>query len=975
MRENGQNKKTMGRALSVLIALLFILPISSQIQGRDSSEVPIIQRTEPPSLNVPAVYDLRDVFGENYVTSVKDQIDGTCWTFGTMAAIESNLLMTGNWEAVGEVGEPNLAEYHLDWWNGFNKHNNDDTDPPTGGGLDVHFGGDYRVSSAYLSRGEGAVRDIDGQSHEPAPPRSDPSWHYYYVRDIEWFVANPSLNNIDTIKTQIMNEGAIGTCICYDAAFISPSFIHYQPPSNGLDPNHAVSIIGWDDNLVTQAPEGPGAWIAKNSWDDTWGLSGYFWISYYDKHSCQHPEMGAISFQDTELSNYINIYYHDYHGWRDTMLTCTEAFNSFNTTSEELLTSVSFFTAADNVIYTVKIYDRFEGSVLLDELSTKSGTIEYSGFHTVDLDVPILLEENDDFHVYLELLNGGHPFDRTSEVPVLLDGARAPIGKVPYATVVESSASPGESYYRSGPDWLDLYDYDFGVPEWNYTANFCIKALISDYTPTAVTVLDNNGQAEDGTWSGVELISWNATNIQDPDPTLDMKIEYSPNAGSDWYLIENGTDNNDGECSWDTTAVLDGTSYLLRVTATDSVSDSRWDISDNVFTIDNAPFVDLTTPDGGEVWMGGSVQYVWWNMSDSNEPLDSLTVNLYYSTDGGVTYPNIIATGLTGFTANPCSYGWNPVPLIDSNTAKIMIEVIDQFPHTASDESQGDFAIDSTAPDPATNVHAELTGTIDVTIYWTASASPDVDYYEIWYVGLSAINNWDPSGDSYGFLATVSGGTTSFVHANRGKNNGNSYVYQIRTFDLAGNEERTLTQAAKFGRTLGYAANPSHWWLMGSCLVQSDTALDHVIQGEGLPGSSDYVMAWDAANQLWLSHNDNRPTSLNSLTDITNEIAFWLHITANTRLTTAGYIADMSIDCYAGWNLIPYPYAERAKTTDQIEVDLIANCPNYVPGSLTIFDFNEQYGIRTPTGDTIEYNEEGFWVQVTADCNWLVSNY
>lgn len=417
-------------------------------------------------------FDLRDVDGVNYVTAVKNQEGGTCWTHGVMSSVEGNLLINGNWALAGLEGEPDLSEYHLDWWNGFNSFYNQDT-LADGTGLDVHYGGDYRVTSAYLSRGEGPIKDTTNYYswYQNAPAHRAARYSTFYVRDIEWYTIGDELERIQTVKNKIVEHGVMGTCMAYDGSFIH-SYVHYQPASSTMDPNHAIAIVGWDDTKTTYADE-PGAWLCKNSWGSGWGNAGYFWISYYDKWAARHPEMGAVSLHNVVEPFFDTIYYHDYHGWRDTKTDVTTAMNVFEAKDTLMIKAVSFYTAADSVDYTMTIYRNFDQNQLSGEMGSVSGTISHTGFHTIDLPEEILVVEGRKFYMELELNKGGHPFDRTSEVPVLL-------GADSKKTMVLSTARRNQSFYKNeNEQWIDFYDE--GEPSWVNSGNFCIKAIADVY--------------------------------------------------------------------------------------------------------------------------------------------------------------------------------------------------------------------------------------------------------------------------------------------------------------------------------------------------------------------------------------------------------------------------------------------------------------------------------------------------------------
>ena len=77
----------------------------------------------------------------------------------------------------------------------------------------------------------------------------------------------------ESIKVAIHEYGPVIVCVSVDSNFENYNGGIFNKDNNN-DVNHAVALVGWDDN------NGNGYWILRNSWGEGWGENGYMKIAY-----------------------------------------------------------------------------------------------------------------------------------------------------------------------------------------------------------------------------------------------------------------------------------------------------------------------------------------------------------------------------------------------------------------------------------------------------------------------------------------------------------------------------------------------------------------------------------------------------------------------------------------------------------------------------------------------------------------------
>ena len=172
-------------------------------------------------------------------------------------------------------------------------------------------------------------------------------------------------------------------------------------------------------------------------------------------------------------------------------------------------------------------------------------------------------------------------------------------------------------------------------------------------------------------------VKWSQTGS----PSNYWNVDYSLDGGIIWTSVASNYLSTNGQFVWTVPNVQSNT-VLVRVY--DAMNNTITDQSNAVFTI-NIPVL-LTSPNGGEVWQGNTVQNITWNAQGTSN-----TYNIAYSTNGGSSWTNIV----TNYYNTSGVYSWT-VPNIPSTNC--LVRVMDYVQNCMQDVSNGTFTISPATP-------------------------------------------------------------------------------------------------------------------------------------------------------------------------------------------------------------------------------------------------------------------------------------
>ena len=416
---------------------------------------------------------------------------GVCWAFSTISLIETNLIKKNLVSNDIDLSELHLVNYTYNCVNDpLGGLEGDINKFDTSHGSVMQYGGNVEMAANSLLDWEGAVNE------DVVPYTTE------YVRQVENNQLDDSLaygkdvahvqnfyrvntTSKEDIKKAVMDYGAVSISYWSDQSsnwstqyYNSLTAAYYCP--EGHTTNHAVNIVGWDDdyssdNFATK-PEGNGAWIVRNSWGSEYGKDGYFYLSYYDK------SIYSVGYTlEAELSdNYNNNYQYDgamlygYMGYAGSNKYSNIFEAKANLGGSENIKAVSFMTGSStNLNYTVSVYTNLSDDANPESgtlAAQKSGVTTYDGMYTVVLDSSVNINEGKKFSVVVEVNSNS--------------------GKTSYLAYERSMQSGEAGYWCTASIKANQSFINSPYNGWNdfsnksYGGNFIIKAFTDNETTT-----------------------------------------------------------------------------------------------------------------------------------------------------------------------------------------------------------------------------------------------------------------------------------------------------------------------------------------------------------------------------------------------------------------------------------------------------------------------------------------------------------